>query len=161
TSGSVYYARTSNWSTTGVQTGNTVETVSFTLPAGIPNGSYSLFVSGAGLSSAAVPFSVGAGPHLQVTGPSTTTARSPFTIPVTALDGNNTVLTGSTGTVHFTSSDGQRVVPADYMFTPGDAGSHTFINGVTLKTAGNQSVTATDTVTGSITGSLNVLVSPT
>ena len=30
---------------------------------------------------------------------------------------------------------------------------HTFTNGITLKTAGTQSVTATDTVTGSITGS--------
>src|SRR5439155_9314416 len=38
--------------------------------------------------------------------------------------------------------------------------SHTFTNGVTLKTAGTRTVTATDTVTSSITGtSANITVS--
>jgi hypothetical protein len=37
---------------------------------------------------------------------------------------------------------------------------HTFTNGVTLKTAGNRTVTATDTVTGSITDSATVSVNP-
>jgi hypothetical protein len=36
---------------------------------------------------------------------------------------------------------------------------HTFTNGVTLKTAGSQSVTATDTVTSTITGSQTVTIS--
>ena len=40
--------------------------------------------------------------------------------------------------------------PANYAFVAGDAGVHTF--SATLKTAGSQSLTATDTVTGSITG---------
>ena len=52
---------------------------------------------------------------------------------------------GYTGTVHFTSSDAQAGLPADYTFTAADAGSHTFT--VTLKTAGTQSITATDTAT--------------
>src|SRR5262249_10360745 len=60
-SGNVFYARTSNWSTTGVQTGSLTETVTFTLPTGMPLGSYSLFVSCAGLSSTAFPFSTGGG----------------------------------------------------------------------------------------------------
>ena len=54
--------------------------------------------------------------------------------------------TGYTGTVHFTSSDAQAGLPANYTFTGGDAGTHVF--SVTLKTAGTQSITATDTVTG-------------
>ena len=66
--------------------------------------------------------------------------------------------TGYTGTVHFTSSDGSAVLPANYTFTAGDAGTHVF--SVTLKTAGTQSITATDTVTGSITGTQNVTVNP-
>ena len=37
---------------------------------------------------------------------------------------------------------------------------NTFTSGVTLKTAGNQSVTATDTATASITGSATVAVTP-
>ena len=58
--------------------------------------------------------------------------------------------TGYTGTVHFTSTDGQAVLPANYTFTGGDAGVKTV--SVTLKTAGSKTVTATDTVTGTITG---------
>jgi len=51
--GQVFYATTTNWSLPGaVQTGSTTETVNFTLPAGLAPGSYSLFVSGAGISSA-------------------------------------------------------------------------------------------------------------
>src|SRR5206468_5247043 len=43
--------------------------------------------------------------------------------------------------------------------TAADAGVHTF-TGLILKTAGSQSVTATDTVTGSITGNTSVTVNP-
>jgi hypothetical protein len=67
---------------------------------------------------------------------------------------------GYTGTVHFGSSDAQAVLPGDYTFTGGDAGLHTFTGGVTLKTAGRQTVTATDTVIGSLTGSGTVPVNP-
>src|SRR5205807_1407041 len=63
-------------------------------------------------------------------------------------DGNTA--TGHTGTVHFTCSDGQAVLPADYTFVTADAGVRTFV--ATLKTGGSQSLTTTDTVTGTITG---------
>jgi hypothetical protein len=70
------------------------------------------------------------------------------------------VLTSYTGTVHFTNSDAQAVLPANYTFIAGDGGTHTFTNGVILKSAGSQSVTATDTAIPSITGSVGVSVSP-
>jgi hypothetical protein len=54
----VYYARTSNWSSVAVGGGSTPQTVNFTLPAGIPSGSYLLTVTGAGISSAPVNFVV-------------------------------------------------------------------------------------------------------
>ncbi len=57
-SGNVYYATTSNWSNLGVATGSTPETVTFTLPSGMPAGRYSLIVSGAGISSFPVAFNV-------------------------------------------------------------------------------------------------------
>src|SRR5262249_4587628 len=66
------------------------------------------------------------------------------------LDQFNNVDTGYGGTVHFTSSDGQAVLPSDSTFTNG-TGSFS----ATLKTAGNQTITATDTVTNSITVSRN------
>jgi uncharacterized repeat protein (TIGR03803 family) len=81
--------------------------------------------------------------------PSSTTAGSAFTLTLTAKDAYGNVATGYTGTVHFSSSDAKAVLPANYTFTGADAGQHTF--SITLKTAGTQSLTATDTVTGSFT----------
>jgi hypothetical protein len=57
---------------------------------------------------------------------------------------------GYTGTVHFTSSDARAALPGNYTFSAGDAGAHTF--SATLKTAGSQSLTATDTVNAALTG---------
>jgi hypothetical protein len=88
--------------------------------------------------------------------PGSTTAGTAFSLTVTAEDAYGNVTTGYTGTVHFTSSDARAVLPANYTFTTGDAGKHTF--SVTLKTAGSQSITATDTATGSITGKASGIV---
>jgi hypothetical protein len=61
---------------------------------------------------------------------------------------------GYTGTVTFsaTDSDPNVVLPPDTTFGVGDAGMITFSGGVTLFTAGDQTVTATDLDSG-ITGS--------
>ena len=67
-------------------------------------------------------------------------------------------ISGYTGTVDFSSSDGQAILPGNYTFVVGDDGVHTFSNAFTLKTAGNDSVTATDSLS-SITGSATVTVS--
>src|SRR6202043_2576576 len=94
---------------------------------------------------------------LSVTGyPSSTVAGVSHSFTVTALDTYGNIASGYTGTVHFTSTDGQATLPSDYTFTTGtgnDNGIHTFASGVTLKTSGSQTATATDTVTSSITGS--------
>ncbi len=55
--GNVFYARTYNWSNTGVATGNQVVTTNMTLPAGLPYGTYQLTVSANGIQSAAKSFS--------------------------------------------------------------------------------------------------------
>src|SRR5206468_2908839 len=95
-----------------------------------------------------------------VSAPSSATAGSAFSITVTALDAFNNTASSYSGKAHFTRSDSGAgsSVPADYTFTTGtadDSGTHTFTNGVTFVTAGNQIVTATDTVTSSITGTSN------
>ena len=59
--GNVFYARTSNWSSVAVGISSTPETVNFTLPPGLPSGTYSLIVSGAGISSNPVTFTVSSG----------------------------------------------------------------------------------------------------
>src|SRR5262249_38527591 len=80
----------------------------------------------------------------QVSGfPSPTIAGAAHTVTVTALEGDGNPLLGYTGTVHFTSSDAQAGLPANYTFTAADNGTHTFT--VTLKTAGTQSITVADT----------------
>jgi hypothetical protein len=83
--------------------------------------------------------------------PSPHTANLMGKIVVTALDAYGNTATGYCGTVHFTTTSAKAVLPADYTFTAADNGVHTFYP--TLRTAGSQSITATDTVTGSITGS--------
>jgi hypothetical protein len=88
--------------------------------------------------------------------PSSTTAGSAFNVTVTAEDAYGNIATGYSGTVHFTSSDPQSVLPANYTFTAGDNGQHTF--SATLETAGTQSLTATDTVTSSIFGTASGIV---
>jgi hypothetical protein len=62
------------------------------------------------------------------------------------------------GTVHFTSSDVQAGLPADYTFTNADNGTHVF--SVTVKSAGVQTVTATDSVTKALTGVVSTIVTP-
>src|SRR5204863_3728849 len=57
--------------------------------------------------------------------PSSTTAGAAHTFTVTGTDASGNVLTGYAGTVHFTSSDPQAVLPADYTFTAADQGHHT------------------------------------
>jgi probable HAF family extracellular repeat protein len=78
---------------------------------------------------------------------------------VTALDPYGNVVTGYAGTVHFSSSDPQALLPGDYTFVAADKGAHTFAAG--LMTAGTRSINAGDIVTGGPAGSQgNILVTP-
>ncbi len=108
--------------------------------------------------------------YFLATSPATTNAGSPFSLTVTVYDVFNNVVVGYTGTVHFTSSDTgansptHPTLPANYTFTVGvgagfDDGVHTFTNGVTLVTAGPQTVTVTDTTAApTVTGTANITV---
>jgi hypothetical protein len=86
------------------------------------------------------------------------TAGAAFSITVAALAADGKPAASYRGTVHFTTTDGQAILPGDYTFTAADNGVHTFT--VTLKTAGSQTVTVQDTTTGSLTGSATVAVTP-
>jgi hypothetical protein len=95
-----------------------------------------------------------------LTAPATVTAGTAFNLTVKAVDPFGQTAVGYSGTVYFSSTDGQAALPSDYAFSLSDGGVHVFSNGVTLKTAGDQTVTATDTATASITGSASVSVNP-
>jgi hypothetical protein len=91
--------------------------------------------------------------HFRVTAPGAATAGTAFNVSVTALDQFNNLVTGYTGTVHFTSSDAQATLPANTTLING-----TGVFPVTLKTVGGQTVTTTDTVTPTITGTSGAIV---
>src|SRR5262249_4355007 len=99
-------------------------------------------------TSNAIAVSAAAATHFTLVLPANVTSGAAFTFTVTALDQFNNVVTGSAPTVHFTSSDGQAILPANSTLTNGTGNFS-----ATLKTAGSQSITATDTVSGATTGS--------
>jgi uncharacterized repeat protein (TIGR01451 family) len=81
-SGIVYFARSFNWSSTGVATGSTPVSTSFSLPASMPYGTYSLTVVANGIASSPVSFTGG------VVGPSADLAVT-NTGPSTSIEGNS------------------------------------------------------------------------
>jgi uncharacterized repeat protein (TIGR01451 family) len=81
-SGKVYFARTTNWSSTGVATGSLPVSTDFSLPAYMPFGTYSLSVVANGIASDPVDFMggfTGSGADLAVT----------FVAPNTGTEGYN------------------------------------------------------------------------
>jgi putative cell wall-binding protein len=85
--------------------------------------------------------------HLSATAVATATAGNSFVVTVKALDGGGNVVTGYAGTVKLTSSDSAAVLPASSTLS---SGQRAFT--VTLKTAGSQTVTATDTGNSGVSG---------
>ncbi len=88
-----------------------------------------------------------------VTVPTSATAGKAFNFTVTALDASGNVATGYTGTLGFTTTDPLTTPPSNSTLTNGVG-----IFPLTLDTAGNQKVVATDTATG-ISASGAVVVS--
>jgi hypothetical protein len=76
-----------------------------------------------------------------------------FTVSATDLYGN--LATDYVGSVHFSSSDAQAVLPADAVFSATDAGRRTFT--AVLKTAGNQTISAADTLVAAAAGTSNAI----
>jgi hypothetical protein len=88
--------------------------------------------------------------HFSVKAPAGAPAGTAFNVTVTALDASNNSVSTYSGTVHFTSTDGQAGLPANTTLTKG-MGNYQ----ATLKTPGSQSIAATDTVISTITGTSN------
>lgn len=83
-------------------------------------------------------------------------AGTAFNITVSGADAFNNVVASYAGTVHFTSSDSQAVLPSDTKLQNGTASFS-----VTLKTAGVQTIMATDTANASLGGtSAGINVNP-
>jgi hypothetical protein len=88
--------------------------------------------------------------------PASTSAGAVFNLTVSGVDAFNNIVASYTGTVHFASSDPQAVLPSDKTL---QNGTGSFM--VTLKTAGVQTITATDTANPSLTAtSAGINVNP-
>lgn len=112
-----------------------------------------------------VAVNAAAATQLTVTASSPQFAGGAFDVVVTAKDQYSNVATGYTGTVSFTTTDTNLAfppsLPSNYTFVGGDMGTHIFTGGVTLNTAASNTITATDTVTASITGTTSsILIGP-
>jgi hypothetical protein len=96
--------------------------------------------------------------HFVLTAPPTTLSGMPFVVTVTALDAYGNTDTNYLGSLTFGSTDPYpALLPADYRFRPIDKGTHSF-TGVTLFTAGAQTLLAQDQANGSITGRAKIAV---
>ncbi len=97
---------------------------------------------------------VNAGPatHFTVNSPPSATTGVAFNISVAAYDQFNNLATGYAGTAHFTSTDVAAMLPANSILT---FGVGTF--SATLISPGTRTITATDTVTLSITGTSSAI----
>jgi polygalacturonase len=85
--------------------------------------------------------------HLMLTGPANIPSATAFQFSITAVGVSNNPVNTYSGTIHFTSSDTHAQLPADIALI---GGRGTF--NAMLSTAGNQTITATDAATSSITG---------
>jgi hypothetical protein len=135
--------------------------VSFTRVWVTKPGTYTLAAAASpgGTSPASDPFTVYKATHFQVkvTSPVVKpTAGDTVTVTVTALDALNRPDPTYRGTIHFTSTDLQAVLPADYTFTAADNGQHSF--DVTLKTSGFRRVVAYDMTKAAVRGRAGVTV---
>src|SRR5262249_5376450 len=134
--------------------------VSFTKVLVTKPGTYTLVAKSLSATSpASDPFTVYAATHFKVKLSSPVvrpTAGDTVTITVKALDALNRPDPTYRGTIHFTSTDLQAVLPADYTFSAADNGQHTF--DVTLKTAGIRRLAVNDTTKVMVRGRVAVAV---
>ena len=106
--------------------------------------------------------SVGASPStafkVEATSAALVVAGAPAGYTVSALGPSGAVNPNYRGTVHFTSSDLQAVLPADLTFSAADAGKHAVT--ATFKTSGDRALVATDAALISAQGLARVTVAP-
>lgn len=114
-----------------------------------------LFLQGCGGGNSTPPVPVNAFQFVVTTSAPTITAGTALSIGVRAIDVSGATVSNYRGTVHFTSSDPQAVLPKDATLSNGTG---TF--SVTLKTSGGQGIVATDTLNFMLVGSVPVTVNP-
>jgi hypothetical protein len=101
-------------------------------------------------------FNAGDAAQFLLAAPATASPGEPITVTLSALDRWGNLASTYTGTVHFSSTDLNAVLPDDSSLTGDDMGSETFT--VVLNTPGAQRVRANEVDNASIQGNADVLV---
>src|SRR5262249_52579396 len=107
----------------------------------------------AGDSTATITVGPAAATHFAIATPTSPPTDSSILLTVVAQDRFNNTATSYPGTIHFSSGDTGAVLPADSTLTYGVG---TF--SATLVALGNQTLTASDTVASTLTGTSPILV---
>ena len=122
-------------------------------------GSYTVTAVAVGASP--VTFSLtntpGAATHFVLSGPTSVASGTAFNITVTAFDAYGNRATGYRGTIKFSSSDKDAVLPDKQTFTVADTGTHTF-TGLKLRKKGEQTITIFDAADKTILGTFTINV---
>ena len=163
--GAVRFARSFNWSSTGVQTGSTLVSTQYVLPLGIAAGVYSVSVVTNGVSSAAISLTVPANVNATVPSISAPAAASATTVTGTTTDlsvlGSDLLDPESGLTYTWTTVSAPSGAPLPSLSTNGNnAAKHA---SATFYRAGNYTFAATITNTAglSTTSSLTLTVAQT
>ena len=86
--------------------------------------------------------------------PSGVTHGVAFSLTVTVEDAYGNLISGYTGTIHFSSTDSTATLPADYTFTTADKGVHTF-TGLILRKKAKQKIIISDTLKSALSASVS------
>ncbi len=111
--GTIFYARTFNWSSTGVATGSTPVSVQFTLPPGLLPGSYGVTVIANGIASTELQVNLG---DFDVTNVTQFEGDAGFTNFVFTISQPASI---NTSTVAYTTADGSAQAGSDYVAQTG------------------------------------------
>ncbi len=133
TTGTVYYATTSNWSSTGVATGNTPETVNVVLPAGLGTDPFTLVVIADGIASSSISSS-SIPPGVTAPASITLNQNSSYTFPGSSITVRDIAATSSSDSLTLSVSDGK--------LTLGSTSGLSFLSG----SNGSSSLTVTGTL---------------
>jgi hypothetical protein len=108
-------------------------------------------------SESGITVSPAAAAKFVLSAPSSVKSGAKFSLTLTVEDACGNVVTGYTGTVHFSSSDSTATLPKNYTFTVADNSVHTF-TGVILRKRGTTALTVTDTLNSGLTDTDSISV---
>ena len=103
-------------------------------------------------TSAAISVTAAAANHFAVSAPNAAVTGNVVSFTVSAEDPFNNTASAYTGTVHFASSDASATLPGNTTLTGGVG-----VFSATLKSVGNQTLTATDATAATIAGTSNTI----